>query len=88
MVTSGHHAAPPHAGHETLGAILALAGSAAFAAYLLLVREVRADLTTRAIVTNTYSTAAIVLVGQRRQRVKRRRTYTPTRPGAALLRWR
>ena len=62
MVTSGHHAAPPHAGHETLGAILALAGSAAFAAYLLLVRQVRADLTTRTIVTTTYSTAAIVLV--------------------------
>ena len=62
MVTSGHHVAPPHAGHETLGAVLALAGSAAFAAYLLLVREVRADLTTRTIVTTTYSTAAIVLV--------------------------
>jgi drug/metabolite transporter (DMT)-like permease len=45
-----------------LGAALALAGAAAFAAYLLFVREVRADLSTRAIVTTTYSTAAIVLV--------------------------
>lgn len=62
LVTSGHHAAPPQPGHSALGAILALAGSAAFAAYLLLVREVRADVTTRAIVTNTYTAAAIVLV--------------------------
>jgi drug/metabolite transporter (DMT)-like permease len=62
MITSGHHSAPPHPGHAALGAALALAGSAAFATYLLLVREVRADLTTRTIVTITYSTAAIVLV--------------------------
>ena len=62
MITSGHHSAPPQSGHALLGAALALAGSAAFAAYLLLVREVRAELTTRTIITNTYTTAAIVLV--------------------------
>jgi drug/metabolite transporter (DMT)-like permease len=62
MITSGHHSPPPQSGHALLGAGLALAGSAAFAAYLLLVREVRADLTTRAIVTNTYTAAAVVLV--------------------------
>jgi drug/metabolite transporter (DMT)-like permease len=62
MITSGHHSPPPYPGHAALGAVLALAGSAAFAAYLLLVREVRADLTTRTIVTFTYSAAAVVLV--------------------------
>ena len=62
MVTSGNHNAPPIPGHELAGALLALAGSAAFAIYLLLVRNVRAQLTTRAIVTTTYTTAATVLV--------------------------
>ncbi len=62
MITHGAHSPPPQPGHALLGAGLALAGSAAFAAYLLLVREVRADLTTRTIVTMTYSTAAVLLV--------------------------
>ena len=62
LVTGSNHTLPPHPGHAVLGATLALAGSAAFAAYLLLVRDVRADLSTRAIVTTTYTTAAIVLV--------------------------
>ncbi len=62
MITHGAHSPPPQPGHALLGAGLALAGSAAFAAYLLLVREVRADLTTRSIVTMTYSTAAVLLV--------------------------
>ncbi|HUA08159.1 MAG TPA: EamA family transporter [Candidatus Acidoferrales bacterium] len=62
MVTSANHNVPPVPGHALAGALLALTGSAAFAAYLLLVRGVRAQLTTRAIVTTTYTTAAIVLV--------------------------
>ncbi|MGA7571812.1 MAG: DMT family transporter [Candidatus Aquilonibacter sp.] len=62
LVTSSNHSPPPHPGHAVLGAALALGGSAAFAAYLLLVRDVRAALSTRAIVTTTYTTAAIVLV--------------------------
>ena len=62
LVTSSNHSLPPHPGHAALGAALALSGSAAFAAYLLLVRDVRSELSTRAIVTTTYTTAAIVLV--------------------------
>ncbi len=62
MITSGQHSPPPQSGHAVLGAVLALAGSAAFAAYLLLVRAVRAELTTRTIVTNTYTSAAVVLL--------------------------
>jgi drug/metabolite transporter (DMT)-like permease len=62
MITRSANSPAPIAGHALLGAALALAGAAAFAAYLLLVREVRADLSTRAIVTTTYSAAAIVLV--------------------------
>ncbi|MGC2130724.1 MAG: EamA family transporter [Candidatus Aquilonibacter sp.] len=62
LVTGSNHRLPPHPGHAVLGAALALGGSAAFAAYLLLVRDVRADLSTRTIVTTTYTTAAIVLV--------------------------
>lgn len=42
--------------------MLALLGSAGFAAYLLLVREVRAALRTRTIVVHTYTMAAIALV--------------------------
>jgi len=62
LITSSHHSAPPYPGHATLGALLALLGSVAFAAYLLLVREVRSVLRTRTIVLNTYTCAAIVLV--------------------------
>jgi drug/metabolite transporter (DMT)-like permease len=62
MVTSSNRSLPPHPGHIAFGAGLALVGAAAFAAYLLFVREVRSSLSTRTIVTTTYSTAAIVLV--------------------------
>jgi drug/metabolite transporter (DMT)-like permease len=62
MITRSANSPAPISGHAMLGAALALAGAAAFAAYLLLVREVRADLSTRAIVTTTYTAAAIVLV--------------------------
>ncbi|HZY99221.1 MAG TPA: DMT family transporter [Candidatus Baltobacteraceae bacterium] len=52
----------PIPGHDVAGALLALAGGAAIAAYFILVREVRADLGTRTIVTHTYSWAAIALI--------------------------
>ena len=59
----GQRSAPaPHPGHTFEGAALALLGSFAFAAYLILVRDVRARAGTREIVTVTYSVAAIVLV--------------------------
>jgi drug/metabolite transporter (DMT)-like permease len=53
---------PPVAHHEVLGAALAIAGSIAFGGYLILVREVRAALTTQTIVTHTYAWAAVALV--------------------------
>jgi drug/metabolite transporter (DMT)-like permease len=62
MITSSSRTAPPYPGHMWLGAALALVGSVGFAAYLLLVREVRAELSTRTIVTHTYTAAAIALV--------------------------
>lgn len=52
----------PIPGHDLAGALLALAGGMAIAAYFILVREVRADLGTRTIVTHTYGWAAIVLI--------------------------
>ena len=52
----------PHRGLEGFGDGLALAGALAFGAYLLLVRNVRARLDTRTIVTQTYSWAALALV--------------------------
>ena len=52
----------PIAGHAVLGAVLALAGALAIAAYFVLVRTVRAALDTRTIVTHTYTWAAIALV--------------------------
>jgi drug/metabolite transporter (DMT)-like permease len=52
---------PPIGGHEALGALLALSGSIAIAAYFILVREVRHELGTRAIVTHTYAWAAVAL---------------------------
>ncbi len=52
----------PIPGHALLGDALALLGSGAIGAYLLLVREVRAALTTRTIVTRTFSWAALALV--------------------------
>jgi drug/metabolite transporter (DMT)-like permease len=51
----------PIEGHHWLGVGLALIGSVAIGAYLLLVREVRENLGTRTIVTHTYSWSAIAL---------------------------
>lgn len=51
----------PIPGHASTGYSLALAGSVAIAAYLILVREVRSQLSTRAIVTRTYTYAAVAL---------------------------
>jgi drug/metabolite transporter (DMT)-like permease len=62
MITSANRTLAPQPGHTVLGSALALVGAAAFAAYLLCVREVRAALNTRQIVTTTYTSAAIVLV--------------------------
>ncbi len=53
---------PPHPGHEILGVALALAGSVAIGAYLILVREIRSTFDTRTIVTHTYGWAALALV--------------------------
>ena len=56
------HAAPaPVPGHAALGALLAILGAIAMSVYLTLVRSVRADLTTLAIVARTYTWAAVVL---------------------------
>lgn len=52
---------PPILGHQFLGAVLALAGSFAIGAYFVLVREVRAAMTTTRIVTHTYGWAALFL---------------------------
>lgn len=63
LVLVGDKTAPPIAGHPLLGAALALAGSIAIAAYLLLVRSVRVRVPdTRAIVTRTYGWAALALL--------------------------
>jgi drug/metabolite transporter (DMT)-like permease len=62
MVTGASRTLPPHPGYAVLGAVLALIGSLGFAAYLLLVREVSRHLSTRTIVTYTYSAAAAALV--------------------------
>jgi drug/metabolite transporter (DMT)-like permease len=62
LVVGARGAAAPIAGHEILGAFLATLGGAAMAAYLMLVRSVRSNLTTLAIVARTYTWAAIVLV--------------------------
>ncbi len=62
MVVGLDATAPPFPGHELLGAGLALTGSLAIGTYLILVREVRDVLSTRTIVTQTYSWAALVLV--------------------------
>ncbi|HVS46502.1 MAG TPA: DMT family transporter [Verrucomicrobiae bacterium] len=62
MVVGFDAASPPISGHQWLGVALALLGSFAIGAYLLLVREVRSALDTRAIVTRTYSWAALALI--------------------------
>jgi len=61
-VVGFNRTAPPIGGHEALGALLAIAGSVAIGAYFILVREVRAQLDTRTIVTHTYAWAAVALV--------------------------
>lgn len=62
MIAGFGGAAPPIPGHGVLGAALALIGGIAVGAYFIIVREVRAALSTRAIVTRTYSWAACALV--------------------------
>jgi drug/metabolite transporter (DMT)-like permease len=53
---------PPIPGHYLFGSALAIAGAIAIGAYFILVREVRAAYGTRAIVTRTYSWAALALL--------------------------
>jgi len=53
---------PPVPGHSLLGAGLAIAGAIGIAIYFILIREVRASFGTRAIVTQTYTWAAVALV--------------------------
>ena len=53
---------PPIPGFQTLGGILALAGAIAIGAYFILIREVRDSFSTRAIVTRTYTWAAVALI--------------------------
>lgn len=53
---------PPVPGHEALGSVLALIGALAIGVYFMLIREVRDAYGTRAIVTRTYSWAALALV--------------------------
>jgi drug/metabolite transporter (DMT)-like permease len=62
LVVGYNNARPPIPGHEFAGDALALAGAIAIGAYFILVREVRASYGTRAIVTRTYSWAAIALL--------------------------
>ncbi len=62
LVLRNHASAPPIAGHAALGAALALLGALAIAAYFILIRSVRAAFGTRAIVTQTYTVAALALV--------------------------
>jgi drug/metabolite transporter (DMT)-like permease len=62
MVVGYSIAPPPVPGHAALGAALAVAGAIGIAAYFILIREVRASFGTRAIVTQTYTWAAIVLI--------------------------
>jgi drug/metabolite transporter (DMT)-like permease len=62
MVVGFNHGAPPQPGHALFGTALALGGAIAIGVYLILVREVRAALGTRAIVTRTYGWAAVALV--------------------------
>lgn len=62
LVVGFDRTAAPFAGHELAGALLALTGAVAIGAYWLLVRGVRARLSTQAIVTRTYTWSAFVLV--------------------------
>jgi len=62
MVVGFAAAPPPVPGHRILGALLAIAGAIGIAIYFILIREVRSSLGTRAIVTRTYTWAALVLL--------------------------
>jgi len=62
LVVGWSKPSPPVPGHQLLGAALALTGSLAIAVYFILIREVRARLETRAIVTRTYAWAALALI--------------------------
>ncbi|MHB8230372.1 MAG: DMT family transporter [Vulcanimicrobiaceae bacterium] len=61
LVVGFNHTTPPMPGHEKIGALLALGGAFAIGAYWILIREVRAQFSTRTIVTRTYSWAALAL---------------------------
>jgi drug/metabolite transporter (DMT)-like permease len=67
VASQGSSGAPPIPGHALLGDLLALGGSLAIGAYLLIVRDAGANsgatrLPTRDIVTRTYGWAALTLV--------------------------
>ncbi len=62
LVVGFNASRPPVPGHSFLGDALALAGAVAIGAYFILVREVRDSYGTRAIVTRTYSWAALLLL--------------------------
>jgi drug/metabolite transporter (DMT)-like permease/SAM-dependent methyltransferase len=62
MVVGFSRTPPPVAGHALLGAALALCGAAAIGAYFVIVRGMRETYGTRAIVTRTYTWAAIALI--------------------------
>ncbi len=62
MVVGFSIAPPPVPGHALLGAALAVAGAIGIAAYFILIREIRASFGTRAIVTQTYTWAAVFLI--------------------------
>jgi drug/metabolite transporter (DMT)-like permease len=62
MVVGFNNTRPPIPGHYLFGSGLAIIGAIAIGAYFILVREVRAEYGTRAIVTRTYSWAALALL--------------------------
>jgi drug/metabolite transporter (DMT)-like permease len=67
LIASEHNGRPPIRGHELFGDGLALIGSLAIGAYLLIVRDAAVDsdgkrMQTRALVTRTYAFAALALI--------------------------
>ena len=62
LVVAQNTAPAPHQGHIVLGSLLAITGALAFAIYLTIVRNVRARVDLRTIVTHTYTWAAIALL--------------------------
>lgn len=62
LVVGFSSARVPVPGHALAGGLLALAGAFAIGAYFVLVRAIRSAYSTRAIVTRTYSWAAVVTV--------------------------